>query len=43
MTEINEKLTKSLTEEEVWNGIKSLQEGKFPGVDGLPIEFYIKI
>ena len=38
---MNEKLTKSLTEEEVWNAIKS-QEGKSPGVNGLPIEFYKK-
>lgn len=41
-TEMNEKLTKSLSEEEVWDAIKSLQEGKSPGVDGLPIEFYKK-
>jgi hypothetical protein len=33
-TEMNEKLTKSLTKEEVWNAIKSLQEGKSTGVDG---------
>jgi hypothetical protein len=41
-TEMNDKLTKNLTEEEVWDAIKSLQEGKSPEIDGLPIEFYKK-
>ncbi len=39
---MNDKLTKNLTEEEVWDAIKSLQEGKSPEIDGLPIEFYKK-
>jgi hypothetical protein len=41
-TEMNDKLTKNLTEEEVWDAIKSLQEGKSPGIDGLLIQFYKK-
>jgi hypothetical protein len=41
-TEMNDKLTKNLTEEEVWDAIKSFQEGKSPVIDGLLIEFYKK-
>jgi hypothetical protein len=41
--EMNENLIKNITEEEVWNAINSLQKGKSPGIDGIPIEFYRKI
>ncbi|KAI9559441.1 pol-like protein [Daphnia sinensis] len=41
--DINQQLVKEISENEVLNAINTLQEGKSPGIDGLPIEFYKKI
>ena len=30
----------ALTEEECWNALKNMANGKVPGTDGLPVEFY---
>lgn len=40
--EKNQQLVKDISKEEVFNAINTLQEGKSPGIDGLPIEFYKK-
>ena len=38
----NEELTKYISDEEIYLIIKSFDPNKSPGIDGLPIEFYIK-
>ena len=38
----NENLTSYINEEEILNVIKSFSLNKSPGIDGLPIEFYLK-
>jgi exonuclease III len=41
--EMNQQLVKEISENEVFTAINTLQDGKSPGIDGLPIEFYKKI
>ena len=36
----NKILTDEVTESEVWEVIKGMKNGKCPGIDGLPVEFY---
>ena len=38
----NELLTKEITDDEIFWILKSFNLNKSPGIDGLPIEFYIK-
>ena len=38
----NEELTKFISDEEIFLIIESFSQNKSPGIDGLPIEFYLK-
>lgn len=38
--EVKEDLDKDIMIEELWQAINSINSGKVPGPDGLPIEFY---
>lgn len=40
--EMNMKITKKIDEQEILEAINTLQERKSPGIDGIPIEFYLK-
>ena len=40
--EENEQLLKNITEEEIFLILKSFAQNKSPGIDGIPIEFYLK-
>ena len=41
--DMNLDLVKKITEGEVRNAIETMPKNKSPGIDGLPVEFYIKI
>jgi len=40
--EVKEELSSPVTLEEVEGALKRMGKGKVPGVDGLPVEFYVK-
>ena len=39
--EMNEEMTKEITEEEIRHTLQSFQKGKSPGPDGFTLEFYL--
>jgi len=38
--EVNADLSKAVTLEELEKALQSMEGGKVPGIDGLPVEFY---
>lgn len=34
-------LERPLCEGELWNALQNMESGKAPGIDGLPVEFYL--
>ena len=38
----NESLTSIITDEEIYYTLKSFQTNKFPGIDSLPVELYLR-